>query len=724
MNQITDLPSGTPQFGYDFNYELWTAETEIDLTNVPWANDYRDTYRPASQADLDDYIDARQTTNVKIINSSYASIHEPIRINVPLNVAQQYNYVRVNNPVQPIPGDDIQRNYYYFILGVSHVAPNTTELVVELDVWSTFIYECRIGMAYVERSHLPVAAENRFDNNGKDYLTVQEGLDIGSMMRSVDNYRVNLYNYNVVIASTISLTADPGTVNNPRQETSRGGVVQRIALPVEVYVFTNPNDVPSYFGIMSQYGWIARGIYKATIVPNLESFKDGASEPTESLTNVPRRAVTGNSAYPPFGLKYPLRRSAPRRITAYDNFRAVLRSKLPARFRHLDKFLTDPYSAVELTDWLGEPVNYRPEQVHGDALIMRMLMSTIPGSERLVTSIEGYAWDGSGWRLQDSEEFTSSLVSSNFPTIPVVNDGANIALASTAAGRAASRQAADWSYQRTLAGNQNAYHNAGIGIDLTGELAGIGRTQDAGQTALGIETRNRQHLWGSIGNTASGAALGMIGGPGGAVAGAAGGATSAIMGGISNQIQADHDNASLAMRNAASVQVQGANTRASQQIRGNNKRLADFAARGDYQSTIAALNAQVQDMQMSPPQVNGAIGGEMLNIINQTDLFNITARLKLIDIGEINRIGNFWLRYGYALHRFVTPPTDFHCMTKFTYWKMSETYLVDAKIPEMYKQAIRGIFEKGVTVWKDANDMGSIDMSTNEPLTGIRIEAQ
>jgi hypothetical protein len=59
-------------------------------------------------------------------------------------------------------------------------------------------------------------------------------------------------------------------------------------------------------------------------------------------------------------------------------------------------------------------------------------------------------------------------------------------------------------------------------------------------------------------------------------------------------------------------------------------------------------------------------------------------------------------------------------MTKFTYWKMQETYISSAPMPETFKQSIRGIFEKGVTVWKTPSDIGNIDISTNQPIAGIR----
>jgi hypothetical protein len=58
-------------------------------------------------------------------------------------------------------------------------------------------------------------------------------------------------------------------------------------------------------------------------------------------------------------------------------------------------------------------------------------------------------------------------------------------------------------------------------------------------------------------------------------------------------------------------------------------------------------------------------------------------------------------------------------MSKFTYWKMSETYISAATLPESFKQTMRGILEKGVTVWGDPSFIGNTDTADNQPLGGI-----
>ena len=57
-------------------------------------------------------------------------------------------------------------------------------------------------------------------------------------------------------------------------------------------------------------------------------------------------------------------------------------------------------------------------------------------------------------------------------------------------------------------------------------------------------------------------------------------------------------------------------------------------------------------------------------------------------------------------------------MNKFTYWQLQATYLT-GQISEEFKNTIRGIFEKGVTVWNNPNDIGmDTANTTNTPIMG------
>ena len=49
-------------------------------------------------------------------------------------------------------------------------------------------------------------------------------------------------------------------------------------------------------------------------------------------------------------------------------------------------------------------------------------------------------------------------------------------------------------------------------------------------------------------------------------------------------------------------------------------------------------------------------------------------------------------------------------MKKFSYWKASETYIDCARANEAEKDVIRGILERGVTVWGNPDDINHTEL--------------
>jgi len=143
-------------------------------------------------------------------------------------------------------------------------------------------------------------------------------------------------------------------------------------------------------------------------------------------------------------------------------------------------------------------------------------------------------------------------------------------------------------------------------------------------------------------------------------------------------------------------------------------------ARGDYANNRATMDAKIQDAQAIPNGMSGQFGGESFNLV--IDEMKLRLRVKMIDQASIAVIGEYWLRYGYPVRRPLLIPNDLRVMTNFSYWKVSEVYIQNASMPETFKQAFRGLLEKGVTVWSDPDKLGQIDFADNAPLEGIKLE--
>jgi hypothetical protein len=602
MNQINDPPL-TYDFGLDFNYAVWPVNTTVTMVNVPWNNDYRDIVRFASKSALNTYIDGLGGAGITISGMSYLKPNQPVRINVPFNRAYKYNYLRASNPVQPIPGSDVAKDYYYFIIDVRYLAPNTTEVVVQLDVWQTFGYDVTFGNCYIERGHIGIANQNFFDHFGRDYLTTPEGLDAGSDLQIVGQSEDNIMsatNNNIMVCSTTDLTADGGSVADPNLVTAKGGQFGGIPSGASFYLFHSTYSFSTWLTSKQSQPWVTQGIISAMIIPNMDNYLPSAiSWPADGTPMLmPSTAPMGRIHH------------------LLTNWRQVLLDNVPDRYDHLLKFLVSPYSCVELTTLTGNPIIIKPELWNDSNGTVNEWATFVPPGAKISFFPNQYNQIGTG----PGEQTDHATHVGSFPELAVVNNGAMSYLAGNKNSILWQRQSADWTQQRALGSNQ-----AGAVVNAQNAQSGFARD--------------------------------------------------------------------------------------------TNKNLQDWAARGDYGNSIAGINAKVQDAWMIQPSVSGQFGGETLNYLSGK--FNIMMRIKMIDQSAIRTIGEYWLRYGYAIRKFLVPPTNLMVMTKFTYWKMQETYITGAPMPETFKQTIRGIFEKGVTVWANPADIGVIDIADNGSLPGI-----
>jgi hypothetical protein len=721
-NQITDPPLDH-DFGLDFNYWQWTANTDITLTNVPWNNDYRDVAWFDSTAELNAYIDERDSENTKITGAMYAPVDRPIQIDLPYNLASRFNYVRVYNKGQSFAGADIPRYLYYFVTNTAYISTHNTELTVQLDVFQTFIRQVQFGKCYIERGHIGIANWDGWRNHGRDFLTVPEGLDIGSEYMNVASRSVQAMTpspdsgYDVLVVSTVNLEADAGDRNNPRLVSARGSNFLGIASGANYYVFPGNRAFQNFMNSMSDKPWVTQGIISATAIPKLSRY-----------FHTMNFSTTGIGALQPL----PTSRPNVKQHHLWRDWRNSneIYSYIPPRYRHLRKFWTSPYMVVLATSFNGTPIIIKPEYWQNHHATFREFASLLPPEQRLVFSPASYAsrtepnynQDYSGSEYQwDNGEFLDMITQvTNLPKLAVVNNGALSYLAANAHSLAYGAQSADWSQQRALRGSEVAYDQAQAGIGAGRQLTEAANQNLGNQLSIQMQLQRDNQLYNAIGGSALSGAAGLAAGPAGGAAGLLGGAGSGVLGALTlgNSQRAAVE--SLGGTVANNWRNNDINAGQANYLADTNRGLAQWAARGDYENTIAGINAKTRDAQLTQPSISGQIGGETLNLL--TNNLGLTVRWKMIDQNAISVIGEYWLRYGYAVRRSAFLPANLQVMTKFTYWKLTETYIRQAPIPEAFKQAIRGIFEKGVTVWNDPDDIGVIDWANNAILPNISLE--
>lgn len=700
-NQIHELPAET-EAGLEFDYSTWTDNTEVTLCNVPWDNTNRDILSPAFLDGMDAYIDNLSGNDV-YPNMVPLRVSEPISIPKPYNVAARYNYLRAVHKAKPVQGGDIPTTYYYFITGFVEDSPNSTRIILQLDVWATYGKSVKIKSAFVERSHIGIANENRMRNNGRDFLSIPEGLDIGSgyVTRWSAGYSMyQLSNAAVLVCSNVALEQpwfDGG--GKPIKKASRGGTFSAMASGATFYVFQNATQFRIFMEAVTNAPHIAQGIMSVTLIPEFSQFWPSYTWDTWPDLNV---APTG----------------APQKYTQsfFSDWRGRMRGAIPARYRHLDKFLTYPYTVCELTSYTGSPLHLRPEYWNSDDVTVEIMAGLVPPNQRVVIMPSKYGGNAASVQLS-TDYLDSALVLSNFPTLPMVNDGGALYMAQNAHGIAQQMESAAWTRDKSARSAQTSYDQASRSIAGSSDMVNQNiRTQRAQQ---GI---NERYAWADaafsgIGQIGQGAAGGAVAGPAGAGVGATMGTISAGLNAAGTAMGIAKQGEQLAVNISDQRAQQDISTGVASFMRDSNADLASYAATGDYNTTIAGIMAQAQDAKISPNSVIGSFGGEAFNLIN--NIPTVVWRGKMIDDATIRKIGDYWLRYGYAVEMYIDMPESLMAMSRFTYWKLTETYINAAPMPELFKQAIRGIFEKGVTVWNHPDMIGSF--SNNEPLAGIAL---
>lgn len=722
MNQIEELPR-TRTHGLDFNYALWGARTRISLHNVPWNSDYRDVVRFANPAALDDWLLNDSGPQITIENATYAKFGQPIALNIPFNVAQRYNYIRAFNPAQPIEGD-VDRAFYYFIGAPEYVNPSTTRFMVQLDVFQTFGYGITFGNCYIERGHVGIANMNQMNDNGREFLTIPEGLDVGGEYQIVSQWsqeRATARNespnaaltnmYSIMVTSTVKLNADPGDIKNPNLLSSDGSLLENLPNGAETYIFDTLQNFRDFLTAYSDKPYITSGIIAITAIPAIDWY--GMKTTVTELAGVPVREVDPGSL-------------TNRTTQVAPNWRNSVALGHDGRYANLKKLLTYPYCVLEMTAYTGTPLVIKPESWNDPhATVIEVPHFAQPGPRLLfypyrynaaspgpapTTDMYGVVNDG-------GEFYDMATGIFNFPTFSIVNNGYMSFMASNAHSIAYQHQSADWSQTRALQGNDVTAGQATAGIGTSQNVNQQGINAANQQTNIANNAQMAHTMVNGMGGMVNGAVSGGRAGPAGAAAGLAAGAGSAAMSGVNTALDIAARNQSLGVSNSLSAGVNRAQTDQAGYMRDTNKAYGDYAAQGDYQNAIAGINAKVQDARLIQPTTSGQIGGDAFNLA--TYKWGYDLKLKMIAPSAMAMIGEYWLRYGYSVNRFGQMPTDFHVMEKFTYWKLRETYITSAACPEMFKQALRGIFEKGVTVWRNPGDIGTIDIGDNAPLEGV-----
>lgn len=120
-------------------------------------------------------------------------------------------------------------------------------------------------------------------------------------------------------------------------------------------------------------------------------------------------------------------------------------------------------------------------------------------------------------------------------------------------------------------------------------------------------------------------------------------------------------------------------------------------------NTRSNVTAAWRDLLNHAAQPVGAYGGD--NFGQATGLDTMTVKIVTEDNGAIAAAGDYMLRYGIASNKLYNRPTLTPCR-HFTYWRAADIWTVCPLAQNEQLQTIRDIFNAGVTIWANPEEVG------------------
>lgn len=120
-------------------------------------------------------------------------------------------------------------------------------------------------------------------------------------------------------------------------------------------------------------------------------------------------------------------------------------------------------------------------------------------------------------------------------------------------------------------------------------------------------------------------------------------------------------------------------------------------------NTRSNVTAAWRDLLNHAAQPVGAYGGD--NFSQATGLDTMTVKIVTEDNGAIAAAGDYMLRYGIASNKLYNRPALTPCR-HFTYWRAADIWTVCPLAQNEQLQTIRDIFNSGVTIWTQPEEVG------------------
>lgn len=782
------MDSGFPNIGnvdvykYDnaLDYSRFKPNARLKMCNVPWCGDYDNVVKFADDDARDAWFDALEGDVINLETMFNVKPDGSAKVPVPVTSAQGYNYLvadlpRMTSDSQPLEYADGERKqrFFYFIQDAQQLSPNTTRLVLSLDMWTTYINDMQFDYILLERGHAPVAATSVADylaspREHSEYLLTADvntgGEPYIERARTIKNYSAE--GQRACIVTSCDLPNDLGTASAPRVPVVSEELVSGVLAP-RVYSVAIADLVGFLRAMEKNAPWVKQTIQGIFFAPvdlliqywdfELWGFNVsvlGASQRIDKFI----KPVASDFAYPEDAAKFA-------------------------------KLYTYPYAAIRISDETGASSIVRVEDL-GDtgievASALNLIMPYITIDARLL-GIAG-ATDTLTFQTAEGRAYSYGgawgdyLKRWNLPIMQVTQSAASRADYSTVYERAHAKLAADNALASSLASNATAKTNADnaaqntVDVNAINVSANTAITENSNQAALNGATAANNKLKADCDSdnatstaitgvqndviaitTANNNATSAARTIGSVVTGAfTGNGAGALVSGIADMaVSFPSSNAAAAIsqssnansaaiartnalektlhavqftaatygvqssaatnatniRNNASTSCAASNASLTRTNAANTKATADANAQRTHATAIDAINARLNQAGVAAPAVFGASANGQGCATAPRALFAQVITQRECDI--MNAASAF-ARYGYTLMR-EWDMHDMQIMKHFTFWKCTEVWCSgNGNALEDAQNAVKDILIRGVTVWDTPEDIGRVSIYDN-----------
>lgn len=784
---MSDFPNldNVNVYKYDdtLDYSRFKPTARLKMCNVPWCGDYDNVVKFDDDAARDAWFDALEGETVNLDTMFNVKPDGASKVPVPVTSAQGYNYLVVDLPrmtsdAQPLAyaAGDRKRRYYYFIQDAQQLSPNSTRLIITLDVWTTYIDEMRFDYVLLERGHAPVAASSVADYlaNPRDNSAFLLSDDVNTggepyveTARAYKNYSAETQR--ACVATYADLQGDFGTAAAPKVPAISEPDVSGVLAP-RVYSVAVGDLQPFLRKIESNAPWMKSAVLGVFFAPS--------------------DLLTQSAPFTLWGISITV-------LDAVQKIETFMRPGAadfgyPAQAAGFAKLYTYPYAAIRIGDERGQTSTVRIEDLGENGIQLASAVNLVMPYISIDARLLGIAGATDSLAFQTIEGRTYSyggawgeyLKSWNLPVMQVSQSAASRAAYTTVYNRAHARLAADNALASSLASNATAYTNVDNSAknvtdnNAVNTEANTAVTKNANDWALtGAATSNQkiasdcnadnatstamtglQNEVVSIttaNNNASAIASTLGSVVTGGLTGGGADAKSAAIGGVADLA------VSIPTANAAAAISQTSNSLAAELAQTNSLQKTGNAAKFTTEtwgiqnnaSTIATTlrneaSTKVANSNAGVMRTNAgntkATGDANANRAYATAIDAISAGLDQAGVAapaqfganasgqsgatapralfaqvvtqrecDIMNAASAFARYGYSLMREFSM-VNMQVMRHFTYWKCAEVWCSgNGNALESAQGAIKDILIRGVTVWSKPEEIGRVSIYDN-----------